>query len=341
VQFLLEIALCVNTTQPSSLPTYITPFDVWFSQEPYFLQARPLNPDNKPCDADGNELVFLDGVDTGASDGGYPELDADAESPDNEPDGPELEKWILNAIEERVRKNNVLVAGRMVRRVAKKAQIFERDCIVTVAIPSKLRRSTEPKRLLVRIIGITKHSHTLMSRFGRIKGGFQAGQLNTVKSNTLGLDIPHAWPESGPKILLTQAVQLFNGRGTIASIQKAGRDIAADQEKADKAVVAALNTVAKWVAKLPLPAAPAASASPTPGPAPASPTPASPTPEVQALPARRPARHGTKRQRAQVEAEDLLQAQILGEIEATRPQSQAIEPEPVMGRRKRVKVSRK
>jgi hypothetical protein len=93
--------------------------------------------------------VFLDGVDTSASDGGYPELDADAESPNNEPDGPELEKWILNAIEERVRKNNVLVAGRMVRRVAKKAQIFERDCIVTVAIPSKLRRSTKPKRLLV------------------------------------------------------------------------------------------------------------------------------------------------------------------------------------------------
>jgi hypothetical protein len=64
---------------------------------------------------------------------------------------------------------------------------------------------------------------------------------------------------------------LFNGRSTIASIQKAGRDIAADQEKADKAVVAALNTVAKWVAKLPLLAAPAASASPT--------------LEVQALPA--------------------------------------------------------
>ena len=245
--------------------------------------------------------MFLDGVDTSASDSGYPELDADTESPNNEPDGPELEKWILNAIEERVRKNNVLVTGRMVQRVAKKAQIFERDCIVTVAIPSKLWRSTKPKRLLVWIIGITKHSHTLMSRFGRIKGGFQAGQLNTVKSNTLGLDNPHAWPESGPKILLTQAVQLFNGRGTIASIQKAGRDIAADQEKADKAVVAALNTVAKWVAKLPLPATPTASASPTPGP-----TPASPTPEVQALPAWRPARHSTKRQRAQVEAEDLL-----------------------------------
>lgn len=53
-------------------------------------------------------------------------------------------------------------------------------------------------------------------------------------------------------------------------------------------MVAALNTVAKWVAKLPLLVAPAASASPTPSlalasPTPASPTPASPTLEVQAL----------------------------------------------------------
>jgi hypothetical protein len=129
-----------------------------------------LNLDNKPCDADGNELVFPDGVGFGASDSGYPELDA--ESPNDKPNGPELEKWILTAIEERVRKNNILVVGRMVRKAAKNARIFKRDWIVTVAIPSKLRRSTKPKRLLVWIIGITKHSHTLMSRFGRIKGGF-------------------------------------------------------------------------------------------------------------------------------------------------------------------------
>jgi hypothetical protein len=149
VQFLLQIALCVNTTQLSSLPTYVTLSDVWFGREPHFLQAWPLNSDNKPCDADRNKLVFLDGVDTSASNSGYPELDADTESPNNEPDGPELKKWILTAIEERVRKNNVLVAGRMLQRVAKKAQIFKRDCIVTVAIPAKLQRSTKPKRLLV------------------------------------------------------------------------------------------------------------------------------------------------------------------------------------------------
>ena len=189
----------------------------------------------------------------------------------------------------------------MVRKVAKKAQMFKRDLIVTEAIPSKLRGSIESKRLPVRVIGITKHSHTLMSRFGRIKGGFQAGQFNTIQSNTLGLDIPHAWSESGPKILLTQAFQLFNGSRHYCVNLEAGRDIAADQAKADKAVVAALNTVAKWVAKPPPPAARAplgpaqelASASPTPGPSPA-PAPGSPTLEVAALPVRRPARQSTK-----------------------------------------------
>jgi hypothetical protein len=46
-------------------------------------------------------------------------------------------------------------------------------------------------------------SHTLIFRFGRIKGGFQSRQLNIVQFNTLGLDIPYAWPKSGPKIVLT------------------------------------------------------------------------------------------------------------------------------------------
>jgi hypothetical protein len=63
--------------------------------------------------------VFLDSVDSSASDGGYPELDA--ESLDIKPNGLKLEKWILTAIKERVRKNNILVAGRMVKKAPKKA----------------------------------------------------------------------------------------------------------------------------------------------------------------------------------------------------------------------------
>jgi len=137
-------------------------------------------------------------ADTGASDGGYPDPNAEDEEP-----AIELEKWILNAIKLWIRKNNVLVAERMVKKGAKKAQIFKEGWVVTAAIPSKMRRTTEPKRLPVQILSINKHSHTLMSRFGRIKGAFQAGQLNTVESKTLGLDIAMRWPDAGPKILLT------------------------------------------------------------------------------------------------------------------------------------------
>lgn len=118
-----------------------------------------------------------------------------------------------------------------------------------------------------------------------------------MESETLGLDILLGWPETGPKIFLTQAVPLFNSRGTIAFIQKAGRDIEADQAKANKAVVKALDTVAKWVAKLP-------------------PVEVSPALEVEAIPRhQRPQRQGTKR-RAGAAQIDLVEAQILGEFEA-------------------------
>jgi hypothetical protein len=51
----------------------------------------------------------------------------------------------------------------------------------------------------------------------------------------------------------------------LASIQKAGHDIAAGQAKANKLVAEALDNLAKWVAKLPpalAPATPATSATP-------------------------------------------------------------------------------
>ena len=106
----------------------------------------------------------------------------------------------------------------MVKKGAKHTQVFKEGWIATLAIPKKLRHSTEPKRLPVRILSINQHAYTLISKFGRLKGAFQAGQLNTVESSTLGLNIATRWPDSKPKILLTQAVQFFNNRGTLASI---------------------------------------------------------------------------------------------------------------------------
>jgi hypothetical protein len=106
-----------------------------------------LNAINKLCDQARNKLVFAKGeVDTSASDGGYPDLD---ELLKDEPEQPELKKWILNVIKERICKNNVLVVRKMVNKTSKKAQVFKEGWIVTVAILSKLRRSIEPKRLLV------------------------------------------------------------------------------------------------------------------------------------------------------------------------------------------------
>jgi hypothetical protein len=81
------------------------------------LQARKLNLDNKPCNANRNELVFaLKEADAGASDSGYLDLNAEDEEP-----AIELKKWILNAIKLWIRKNNVLVAQQMVKKGAKKA----------------------------------------------------------------------------------------------------------------------------------------------------------------------------------------------------------------------------
>jgi hypothetical protein len=60
------------------LLAYITLFSVWFGREPYILRAWLLNPENKLYNAEGNVLIFVDRVDTGASDSRYPDIDTDA-----------------------------------------------------------------------------------------------------------------------------------------------------------------------------------------------------------------------------------------------------------------------
>ena len=108
-------------------------------------------------------------------------------------------------------------------------------------------------------------------------------------------------------------------------------------------MVEALNSVAFWVAKLPAPGpalgpvprpASEPALEPVPGPA-SEPASVSLAPELEVLHRRRGPKQGTKRRQAQVDAEDLLQAQILGENVAIRP------VEPVLGRGKRVKITKK
>jgi len=88
-----------------------------------------------------------------------------------------------------------------------------------------------------------------MSRFERVKGDFQSRQLSTVESETLSLDILHGWPEIGPKYSL-RGPYSYSIVTPLYYPSKAGQDIEADYAKANKAVVTALDTIAKWVAKL-------------------------------------------------------------------------------------------
>jgi hypothetical protein len=82
------------------------------------LYTQPLNLSNKPCDATGNELVFAPReVDTSASNGGYSNKDINNKVLET----PELELFIILAIKEQVRKNNMLVATKIKKKSAKKA----------------------------------------------------------------------------------------------------------------------------------------------------------------------------------------------------------------------------
>jgi hypothetical protein len=85
-------------------------------------------------------------------------------------------------------------------------------------------------------------------------------------------------------------------------------------------VVAALDTVIKWVAKLP----------------PASPAPrlALPSLELKILPQLQGLRQGTKQRQAQVDTSDAVEAQIQGEIGVSQSQIEL-----AIGRKKRVKAS--
>ena len=113
----------------------------------------------------------------------------------------------------------------MVYKTSKNATVFQEGIVVTLAILVKLRLPTEAKRLLYRVIWRHKNSYSLSTKFGPLKGLATAGQMNLVISLDPALleDIRVDWPDDIDKIGLPKAVQKTNDRGTIASLQKAGR----------------------------------------------------------------------------------------------------------------------
>jgi hypothetical protein len=241
VRFLPEIALCVNTVGPSSLPAYITPFDVWFGREPHWLTERTI----------GNRPIIIDSDDEDARDYTDDEDDSDDNSDDEYPEtDDEAKEYILTAIEQRIKANNAIFAEKMVRKSKKQAVVFEDGSLVTLAIPAKIRLSLEPKRLLCRIIQCVRGRYTLTFKFGRIKGSWTASELNGIDTPESGRDIPSYWPDNGPTTPLTQAVQLSNYRGTVPSMRKPNRDVTTERTKALALAAKALEVVASFAPPL-------------------------------------------------------------------------------------------
>jgi hypothetical protein len=250
--FLAEIVLCINTIRPLSLLAYITLFEVWFGRVPYWLTEQVLDIRNRPIaldsDTDDEDNCSTNSEESNFERNTYKDSNANEDTNSNAGYPPETddeaEGYILTAIEQRIKANNILVAEKIVYKSKRKAILFADGILVTLAIPSKMRLSLEPKRMLCRIIKYIQGRYTLTFKFGRFKGTWTASQLNRIQDLESGVEIPLYWPDNGPTIALTQAVQLSNYRGTVASMHKPNRDAAAQRTKALAVAAKALEVVA-------------------------------------------------------------------------------------------------
>jgi hypothetical protein len=123
-----------------------------------------LDAKNRPID--GNDVKIRTRIDPEDDDqeGNYPETDD------------ETEAFILTIIGRRIRKNSLVVAAKMVAKTAKKATVFNEGSLITLAILLNLRLFIEAKRLVCRAVRRHKHSHSLSTKYGPLKGLAKAGR---------------------------------------------------------------------------------------------------------------------------------------------------------------------
>jgi hypothetical protein len=209
VDCLSEIALVINTSKCSALPSHVTPYEVHFGRKPHWIGA-PLIGDQDPEEEGDDDSIDGD--------------NSDEEYPPTEPGDIELTE-----IEAQILKNNLKVMEQMAKKGAP-AKTFPTNTLVTLKIPVKLRLTGEMQRLPVRIIKcIRGRQYALASKHGKLRGLYPGSDLNSIDSSTasiLGHEIGVAQSENGQKqvlITLSRAVQLENRRGTVASAQRNGR----------------------------------------------------------------------------------------------------------------------
>jgi hypothetical protein len=112
VDCLSEIALVINTSKCSALPSHVTPYEVHFGRKPHWIGAPLLEESDSEDSINGDD---------------------DDEYPPTEPDDIEITE-----IEAQILKNNLKVYEQMAKKGAP-AIIFKKGDLVTLKIPVKLR----------------------------------------------------------------------------------------------------------------------------------------------------------------------------------------------------------
>ena len=156
-----EIALVINTSKCSALPSHVTPYEVHFSRKPHWIGAPPLE------EKDSNDE---DSINSG-DDNEYPPTDVD-----------DIE---LTEIEAQIVKNNLKVHEQMAKKGALEITYYKGD-LVTLKIPVKLRLVGELVRLPVCIIKVVRsRQYSLMSKHGQLQGLYPSSDLNSVDPSSI------------------------------------------------------------------------------------------------------------------------------------------------------------
>jgi hypothetical protein len=215
VSHLPEIALVINTTRPSTLPAYVTPYEVWFGRKPWWLNGESES--SIEHNGDENEpLSELEGAQESAT-----------------------EEIVVSALHRRVAEKQAIEAKKMIKKGGKKTT-FANGQVILLHIPAKNRLAAEAKRLPCRIIDCVRGAYCLLSQYGQLQGRYQSSTLKAVVSGA-DFGIPLQPDPKGKTIKLPAAVTLSANRKSVSAQQAIGK-AATRKRKADK--IAALEAEA-------------------------------------------------------------------------------------------------
>ena len=223
VSALPGIAETINTTRSSGLPSYVTPYEVWFRRKPIWLGILTL------ASGIASSLIAT-GISTALVD-----LDQEDDDTDVLPDDDEVDPdYMLSELHRRVFLHNAKEAGKLARKGGQ-TLTYEVGQIVLLAIPSKNRLSVEATRLPCRILTVVKGAYTLLSQHSPLKGRHQGSTLLAMKTQE-DFGIPMAPPAKAKLITLPSAVTLANNRKSISAQQKMGTMATAAKKRKRTAV---------------------------------------------------------------------------------------------------------